>query len=84
MSALLWLLMPLFAGIAASVWAWRTGRRSPSPPDHDTWEDLDRYQRLRTVLSAKPHAKMAFPLREGRLPWPIGASVGTLRRAAGR
>ncbi|MFJ8468918.1 hypothetical protein [Streptomyces swartbergensis] len=55
MSALLWLLVPLFVGIAASPWAWSTGRRNPGPPDLDTWEDLDRYQRLRTVLSAKEH-----------------------------
>ncbi|MGV9248957.1 hypothetical protein [Streptomyces sp. NPDC003710] len=59
MGALLWLLIPLFAGIAASVWAWDTGRRNPSPPDHDTWEDLDRYQRLRTVLSTNEHATTA-------------------------
>ncbi|WP_159044301.1 hypothetical protein [Streptomyces sp. NRRL B-24085] len=50
MGALLWLLIPLFAGLAASAWAWGTARRNPSPPDHDTWEDLDRHQRLRTVL----------------------------------
>ncbi|CAL9673035.1 hypothetical protein SUDANB105_07658 [Streptomyces sp. enrichment culture] len=59
MGALLWLLIPLFAGLAASVWAWGTGRRNPSPPDHDTWEDLDRYQRLRTVLSTNERAKTA-------------------------
>ncbi|MER5996825.1 hypothetical protein [Streptomyces viridosporus] len=50
MDALLWLLIPLSAGITASVWAWGTGRRNPSPPDCDTFEDLDRYQRMRTVL----------------------------------
>ncbi|MGY1583221.1 hypothetical protein [Streptomyces sp. MN13] len=59
MGALLWLLIPLFAGLAASVWAWGTGRRNPSPPDHDTWEDLDRYRRLRTVLSTDERAKTA-------------------------
>ncbi|POX55865.1 hypothetical protein C3489_08385 [Streptomyces sp. Ru71] len=59
MGALLWLLIPLFAGIAASVWAWGTGRRNPSPPDHNTWEDLDRYQQLRIVLSSNEHARMA-------------------------
>ncbi|GAA2881951.1 hypothetical protein [Streptomyces mexicanus] len=37
MGALLWLLFPLFAGVTASAWAWCTGRRRPSPPDHDTW-----------------------------------------------
>ncbi|MEW2247836.1 hypothetical protein AB0907_10900 [Streptomyces sp. NPDC006975] len=51
MGALLWLLFPLFAGVTASAWAWCTGRRRPSPPDHDAWEDFDRYQQLRTVLS---------------------------------
>ncbi|GAA0652194.1 hypothetical protein GCM10009601_24900 [Streptomyces thermospinosisporus] len=50
MSALLWLLIPLITGIAASIWAWSAGRLDPGPPDHDTWEDLDRYQRMRTVL----------------------------------
>ncbi|MER6738876.1 hypothetical protein [Streptomyces puniciscabiei] len=59
MGALLWLLIPLFAGIAASVWAWGTGRRNTSPSDRDTWEDLDRYQRLRTVLSTHEHATTA-------------------------
>ncbi|MEU8033305.1 hypothetical protein [Streptomyces sp. NPDC049099] len=59
MGALLWLLIPLVVGIAASIWAWSTGHRNPSPPDHDTWEDLDRYQRLRTVLSANEHCKAA-------------------------
>ncbi|MER5719385.1 hypothetical protein [Streptomyces sp. NPDC002132] len=59
MGALLWLLIPLVAGIAAGVWAWGTGRRNPGPPDHDTWEDLDRYQRLRAVLSTDEHAKTA-------------------------
>ncbi|MGA5895205.1 hypothetical protein [Streptomyces venetus] len=59
MGALLWLLIPLFAGLAASVWAWGTERRNPNPPDHDTWEDLDRYQRLRSVLSADQHATTA-------------------------
>jgi hypothetical protein len=49
--ALLWMLIPLVAGIASSAWAWGTGRRNPGPPDHDTWADLDRYQRLRAVLS---------------------------------
>lgn len=58
-SALLWLLIPLLAGIAASVWAWRTGRRTPAPPDHDIWADLDRYQRLRTVLSADDRCRTA-------------------------
>jgi hypothetical protein len=57
--ALLWLLIPMTAGIAASVWAWGSGRRNPSPPDHDTWEDLDRYQRLRTVLTSNEHCKAA-------------------------
>ncbi|MBC2868568.1 hypothetical protein [Streptomyces mexicanus] len=50
MAALLWLLIPLITGFAASIWAWCIGRLQPSP-DHDTWEDLDRYQRLRSVLS---------------------------------
>jgi hypothetical protein len=50
-SALLWLLIPLCTGITASVWAWRAGRGCPGPPDHDTWQDLDRHQRLRAVLS---------------------------------
>ncbi|MEU0061327.1 hypothetical protein [Streptomyces sp. NPDC006334] len=59
MGALLWLLIPLVVGIVAGVWAWGAGRRNPSPPDHDTWEDLDRYQRLRAVLSADEHAKTA-------------------------
>ncbi|MFE2264900.1 hypothetical protein [Streptomyces griseosporeus] len=59
MGALLWLLVPLAAGIAASVWAWGTGRRNPSPPDHNTWEDLDRYQRLRTALSTSEPAPTA-------------------------
>lgn len=59
MGALLWLLFPLFIALATSVWAWGAGRCNPSPPDHDTWEDLDRYQRLRTVLSAGEHAKTA-------------------------
>jgi len=49
-SALLWLLIPLITGMAASIWAWSAGRLDPGPPDHDTWEDLDRYQRMRTVL----------------------------------
>ncbi|MER6031111.1 hypothetical protein [Streptomyces sp. NPDC001851] len=62
MGALLWLLAPLLAGIAASVWAWRTGCRNASPPDHGTWEDLDRYQRLRTVLSTSEHAKVTYEL----------------------
>jgi hypothetical protein len=57
--ALLWLLIPMTAGIAASVWAWSSGRRHPSPPDHDTWEDLDRYQRLRTVLTGSEPCKAA-------------------------
>ncbi|MDQ0746065.1 hypothetical protein QF034_000296 [Streptomyces africanus] len=59
MSAVLWLLTPLSAGIAASAWAWGTGRRSPGPPDLDTWEDLDRYERLRTVLGAEEHCEAA-------------------------
>ncbi|MEU6394538.1 hypothetical protein [Streptomyces sp. NPDC046939] len=33
MGALLWLLIPLFAGLAASVWAWGIGRRDPSLPE---------------------------------------------------
>ncbi|MEV8596214.1 hypothetical protein [Streptomyces sp. NPDC052012] len=57
MSALLWLLIPFIVGVAASGWAWVTARRTPSPPDHDTWEDLDRYERLRTVLSTGEHCK---------------------------
>ncbi|MET9503544.1 hypothetical protein ABZY42_17715 [Streptomyces sp. NPDC006622] len=57
--ALLWLLIPMIAGIAASVWAWTTGRRNHSPTDHDTWEDLDRYQQLRTALSSNDHCKAA-------------------------
>ncbi|MEV5432024.1 hypothetical protein [Streptomyces sp. NPDC052701] len=55
MSALLWLLVPLSTGIAASVWAWGTGRRTPGPPDIDTWQDLDRYQQLRAVMSGTAH-----------------------------
>ncbi|GGY35296.1 hypothetical protein [Streptomyces djakartensis] len=58
MGALLWLLIPLVVGVAAGIWAWGTERRDPGPPNHDTWEDLDRYQRLRTVLSAE-HRKTA-------------------------
>ncbi|MER7871911.1 hypothetical protein ACWDU0_30980 [Streptomyces cellulosae] len=50
MGALLWLLIPMTAGLAASIWAWGVERRNPSPPDHDTFEDLDHYQRMRTVL----------------------------------
>lgn len=59
MGALLWLLIPLFAGVCASVWAWSRGRRDPRPPGHGTWEDLDRFQRLRTALSADDHRKAA-------------------------
>lgn len=59
MSALLWLLIPFCTGVTAAVWAWGTGRRTPGPPDHDTWEDLDRYQRLRTVLSTEEHCTTA-------------------------
>jgi hypothetical protein len=59
MGALLWLLIPLFAGLAASAWAWDAGQRNPSLPDHDTWEDLDRYQRLQNVLSTGEHAPTA-------------------------
>ncbi|GAA2454290.1 hypothetical protein [Streptomyces glaucus] len=51
MSALLWLLVPLSTGIATSVWAWSAGRRNPGPPDRDTWQDLDRHQRLRAAMS---------------------------------
>jgi len=51
--AALWLLVPFVAGPAAGVWAWRTGRRTPGPPDRDAWEDLDRFERLRAVLSAE-------------------------------
>ncbi|GAA2537134.1 MULTISPECIES: hypothetical protein [Streptomyces] len=53
MSALLWLLVPLVTGVTASVWAWNTGRRSPGPPHHDTWEDLDRHQQLRAALGGR-------------------------------
>ncbi|OPG06971.1 hypothetical protein B1R27_15475 [Streptomyces sp. GKU 895] len=59
MGALLWLLIPLVTGLAAGGWAWFAGRRNPSRPDHDTWEDLDRYQRLRSVLSTDEHATVA-------------------------
>ncbi|MET9395352.1 hypothetical protein ABZY20_33890 [Streptomyces sp. NPDC006624] len=59
MGAVLWLLIPLTVGIAAGVWAWRAGRRDPGPPDHDTWEDLDRHERLRTALRAGEHCKAA-------------------------
>ncbi|MHC3469506.1 hypothetical protein ACYF6T_12395 [Streptomyces sp. 7R007] len=59
MAALLWLLIPFVTGIASSVWAWRTGRRHPSPAHHDTWEDLDRYQRLRTALGPHEHCQAA-------------------------
>ncbi|MEU3342845.1 hypothetical protein [Streptomyces sp. NPDC006668] len=59
MGALLWLLIPLFAGLAASAWAWGTGRHNPGMPDHDTWEDLDRYQRLRSALTTGEHATTA-------------------------
>lgn len=59
MGALLWLLIPFVVGIAASVWAWSTGRRQPDPPDLDTWEDLDRYQRLRSVLGADERCRVA-------------------------
>jgi hypothetical protein len=55
--ALLWLLIPMSAGIAAGVWAWCSGRRHAGPPDHDTWEDLDRYQRLRTALAHSENRK---------------------------
>ncbi|WP_167538470.1 hypothetical protein [Streptomyces albofaciens] len=50
MSALLWLLIPLTTGIAASTWAWNAGRHHPGPPDRDIFEDLDHHQRLRTAL----------------------------------
>ncbi|MFI8194814.1 hypothetical protein ACIF8T_40010 [Streptomyces sp. NPDC085946] len=59
MSALLWLLIPFLTGIAATVWAWIAGRRNPSPPDHDTWEDLDHYQQMRTALDTNEHCKAA-------------------------
>ncbi|MGW3121659.1 hypothetical protein ACWDBW_31680 [Streptomyces sp. NPDC001107] len=59
MGALLWLLIPLLVGLAASVWAWGTGHRHPGLPGHDTWEDLDRYQRLRSALSTDEHATTA-------------------------
>ncbi|MET9778981.1 hypothetical protein ABZ023_32825 [Streptomyces sp. NPDC006367] len=62
MSALLWLLIPFLTGMVASVWAWSAGRRDPGPPDRDTWEDLDRYRRLRTALSGTSAATR----REGR------------------
>jgi hypothetical protein len=57
--ALLWLLIPLVVGIAAGVWAWSTGRRNPSPPDRDIWEDLGRHQRMRSVLGGGAHYKAA-------------------------
>ncbi|AIR96380.1 hypothetical protein [Streptomyces glaucescens] len=59
MGALLWLLVPFAAGLTASAWAWSTARRNPGPPDHDTWEDLDRFERLRTVLSAGDRCETA-------------------------
>jgi len=59
MDALLWLLIPVIAGLAAGVWAWGTGRHNPGLPDHDTWEDLYRYQRLRSALSTDEHATAA-------------------------
>ncbi|MDQ1064995.1 hypothetical protein [Streptomyces canus] len=56
MGALLWLLFPLCAGITASVWAWWAGHRLPGPRDRHTWEDLDPYQQLRTVLSTSENS----------------------------
>ncbi|WP_330340296.1 hypothetical protein [Streptomyces sp. NBC_00557] len=59
MAALLWPLIPLVTGVAASVWAWSTGRRRPGPGRHGTWEDLDRHQRLRTALGRHEHCQAA-------------------------
>ncbi|GHE96618.1 hypothetical protein [Streptomyces fumanus] len=59
MSAVLWLLVPLLAGVVAGVWACAVGRRRPAPPDRDTWADLDRFQHMRTALSADDHCKAA-------------------------
>jgi hypothetical protein len=56
---LLWLLVPFVAGAAASVWAWSAGRRDPGPPDRDTWEGLDRLDRLRAILSTEERCKAA-------------------------
>ncbi|MFC8519423.1 hypothetical protein [Streptomyces sp. NPDC057257] len=50
---------PLSAGLAAGIWAWSTGRRNPTLPDHDTRKDLDRYQRLGSVLGADERATTA-------------------------
>jgi hypothetical protein len=58
-SVLVWLLIPLLVGSAASVWAWSTGRRTPIPADRDRWEELDRHRRLRLALSADERGKTA-------------------------
>ncbi|MFI6930778.1 hypothetical protein [Streptomyces sp. NPDC050287] len=49
MAALMWLLIPLVACVAAGIWAWCAGRPGP----RDLWTDVDAYDRLRAA-----HARM--------------------------
>ena len=43
MDALMWLLLPLLAGIGSSVWAWFAGQRDPRPPHLDGTRGNNRY-----------------------------------------
>ncbi|MFD5270789.1 hypothetical protein [Streptomyces sp. NPDC058335] len=47
MNALVWLIIPLVAGIGASVWGWCQSR----PHRPDVWTDVDRYDRLRAAFT---------------------------------
>lgn len=90
MSAMLWLLIPLTTGIAASAWAWNAGRSNPGPPDRDTFEDprpppaaADRPRQPLTTAAAVP----ARPCRHNPQPrtaaWPRWAIRPQRNRHAG-
>ncbi|MDN3294333.1 hypothetical protein QWM81_09780 [Streptomyces ficellus] len=45
MAAMIWLLIPLMAGLGASFWAWYVSRPHPT----DVWTDVERHHRVRAT-----------------------------------
>jgi hypothetical protein len=72
MDALVWLLLPLLAGIGSSVWAWFTGQRK-SPPAPPRWlagpqpvRPARRPPHLAHAVRGRPSRAGADPVRLNR------------------
>jgi hypothetical protein len=78
MAALLWLLIPVFAGVVASVWGGWAARRRTVVPDAEGVAGYERFRAAMARTHSGPHAPAAAAAASG-----VPVNSGTRPPAAG-